>query len=569
MRIKTLTLDSIVPERHYSIKLSLYLVLRVSFRAHVQPKALYLILLRRVKGELKWGIALLNAFPKKIRIFDTTLRDGEQTPGVSLTPDNKLRIAKSLDKLGVDVIEAGFPAVSEGEMEAAKLIAKEGLRAEICNFVRGTKSDIDTALKCDTQSVHLVIPTSDLHLQYKLKKTRDEILRLVEESVQYAKDHGLIVELSAEDATRSEFNFVKEFFAKGISVGADRICPCDTVGVLTPEKSYKFFSDMSETFKDIIISAHCHDDFGMGVANSIAALRAGAHQVHATINGLGERAGNAALEEIAAALKLIYGVELSIKTELLYRTSTLVTRLTGVPVQPNKAIVGENAFAHESGIHTHAILSHPSTYEPISPEIVGVTRRLVAGKHAGSHGIRASLEKIGLHPTDKQLKEVSMRVKTLGDKGKKVTDADLMAVAEVVMGLPQARPINLEELTVVTGDRVTSTASVRLKLNDKVVSEAATGLGPVDAAINAVRKAILVVEPIHLERYHVKAITGGTDAMVEVVVRLRKGDRTATAMGVREDIVMASVEAVLSGMNVLMADYNKRGNKQKREIVTR
>jgi len=514
------------------------------------------------RGERKWGIVLLNAFPKKMRIFDTTLRDGEQTPGVSLTPENKLRIAKSLDKLGVDVIEAGFPAVSEGEMEAVRLIAKEGLEAEICSFVRGTKKDIDTALKCNAQSVHLVIPTSDLHLQYKLKKTREEILKLVEESVQYAKDHGLIVELSAEDATRSEFEFVKEFFAKGISVGADRICPCDTVGVLTPEKSYKIFSDMRKTFKDVIISAHCHDDFGMAVANSIASLRAGANQVHATINGLGERAGNAALEEIAAALKLIYGMELPIKTELLHRTSALVARLTGVPVQPNKAIVGENAFTHESGIHTHAILSHPSTYEPISPELVGVTRRLVAGKHAGSSGIRASLEKMGLNPADQQLKEISMRVKTLGDKGKKVTDADLMAVAEAVMGLPQSRPIKLEELTVVTGDRVTSTASVRLKLNNKVVSEAATGVGPVDAAIRAVRKAFLVVEPIHLERYHVKAITGGTDAMVEVVVCLRKGDKTATAMGVREDIVMASVEAVISGMNVLMADHNRRGDKQ-------
>ncbi|UCE15763.1 MAG: 2-isopropylmalate synthase [Candidatus Bathyarchaeota archaeon] len=517
---------------------------------------------RQLRANVKWGIVLLNAFPKKIRIFDTTLRDGEQTPGVSLTPENKLRIAKSLDELGVDVIEAGFPAVSKGEMEATKLIAKEGLRAEICSFVRGVEKDIDMALKCDAQSVHLVIPTSDLHLEYKLKKTREDILKLVEESVQYAKDHGLIVELSAEDATRSEFNFIKEFFAKGLSVGADRICPCDTVGILTPEKSYKFFSDMRKAFKDTIISAHCHDDFGMGVANSIAAFRAGANQVHATINGLGERAGNAALEEIAAALRLIYSVEVSIKTELLYRTSQLVARITGSPVQPNKAIVGENAFTHEAGIHTHAILAHPSTYEPISPEIVGVTRRLVAGKHSGSHGINASLEKIGLRPTDKQLKEISMRVKIVGDKGKKVTDADLMAVAEAVMGLPQTRPISLEELTVVTGDRVTSTASVRLKLNNKVVSEAATGLGPVDAAINAVRKAVLVVEPILLENYHVKAITGGTDAMVEVIVRLRKGDRTATAMGVREDIVMASVEAVLSGMNVLMTDYNKRGDKQ-------
>jgi len=504
----------------------------------------------------------LNAFPKKIRIFDTTLRDGEQAPGASLTPESKLRIAKSLDKLGVDVIEAGFPAVSEGEMEAVKLIAKEGLRAEVCSFVRGVKSDIDVALKCDTQSVHLVIPTSDLHLQYKLKKTKEGVLKIVEESVQYAKDHGLVVELSAEDATRSEFNFVKEFFAKGISTGADRICACDTVGVLTPEKSYKFFSEMRKSFTEIIISAHCHDDFGMAVANSITALRAGADQVHATINGLGERAGNAALEEIAAALRLVYGVKVPIKTELLYSTSQLVARLTGVPVQPNKAIVGENAFAHEAGIHTHAVLAHPSTYEPISPELVGVTRRLVAGKHAGSHGIKASLNKMGLYPTDEQLRETFLRVKALGDKGKSVTDADLMAIAEAVMGLPQTRPIKLEELTVVTGDRVTPTASVRLKLNEKEVSGAATGVGPVDAAINAVRKAIMVAEPIHLEHYHVKSITGGTDAMVEVIVRMRKGDRTATAMGVREDIVMASVEAVLSGMNVLMVDYKKRGSRQ-------
>jgi D-citramalate synthase len=505
----------------------------------------------------KWGIALSNNFSEKIRIFDTTLRDGEQTPGVSLTPEKKLRIAKRLDELGVDVIEAGFAAVSEGEMEAVKLIAKEGLKAEISSCSRGVKGDIDAVVESGADSVHLVIPTSDLHLQYKLKKTREEVLKITKECVQYAKDRGLIVELSAEDATRSDINFLKAVFTTGVSSGADRICPCDTVGVLTVERAYQFFSDMRETFRNVPISVHCHNDFGMAVANSIAALRAGTNQVHVTINGLGERAGNASLEEIVVALKALYGLEMSIKTELLYSTSCLVSQLTGILVQPNKAIVGENAFAHESGIHTHGVLANPSTYEPISPELVGFTRRIVAGKHAGTHGIKATLEEIGLHPTEEQLKEIFLRVKNLGDKGKKVADADLLAIAESVMGLNKAKPIQLEELTVVSGDKVTPTASIRLKLNGKDVTGAAIGVGPVDAAVNAVKKAILDVEPIHLEQYHVKSITGGTDAIVEVVVRMRKGDRTATAIGVREDIVMASIEAVLSSMNVLVTDYNK------------
>lgn len=512
-----------------------------------------------VASDEKWGVALSKNFPKKIKIFDTTLRDGEQTPGVSLTPEKKVMIAKRLDEIGVDVIEAGFAAVSEGEMAAVKLIAKEGLNAEICSCSRGIKGDIDAIIESDADSVHLVIPTSDLHLQYKLKKTKEEILRITEESVQYAKDHGLIVELSAEDATRSHIEFLKNFFTRGISAKADRICACDTVGVLTFEKSYDLFADLRKTFPNISISTHCHNDFGMAVANSIAALKAGADQVHATINGLGERAGNASLEEIVVTLKVLYGLETSIKTELLYSTSRLVSRLTGISLQPNKAIVGENAFTHESGIHTQGLLAHPSTYESIPPELVGFTRRIAAGKHAGTHGIKATLEEIGLHPTGEQLKEVFLRVKNLGDKGKKVTDADLLAITETVMDLKRIKPIQLKEVTVVSGDKVTPTASIRLNFNSKEVTGAAIGVGPVDAAINAVRKAVAVFEPIHLEQYYVKAISGGTDAMVEVIVRMRKGERTVTAIGLREDIVMASIEAVLSGMNVLTTDY--RDNK--------
>jgi D-citramalate synthase len=508
----------------------------------------------------KWGIALSNSnhFPTKIRIFDTTLRDGEQTPGVSLTPENKLRIAKRLDNFGVDVIEAGFAAVSEGEMEAVKLIAEAGLQAEICSAARGTRGDIDAVSKSGANSIHLIIPVSDLHIEAKLKKTREQVLQITRDMVKHAKDCGLIVELSAEDATRADREYLKKVFSTGIEMGADRVVACDTVGVLTPERSYEFFKDLRQSLNVPVVSVHCHNDFGMAVANTIEALRAGANQFHATINGLGERAGNASLEEIVVTLRNLYGLQLDIQMQQLYSISQLVSRLTGIYVQPNKAIVGENAFTHESGIHTQGMLAHPSMYEAIEPELVGGARRLASGKHSGSAGVKATLAAMGLAPTEEQFTEIFQRVKAIGDKGKTVTDADLLAIAESVLGLSKEKPIQLQEITVVSGNTVTATASVRLKLNEREVNGAAIGVGPVDAAINAVKKAIQEVEPINLEQYNVKAITGGTDAMVEVMVRMRKGNRTATAMGVREDIVMASMDAVLGGMNVLIA-YDGNG----------
>jgi D-citramalate synthase len=513
-------------------------------------------LLFRFECDGKWGIVLSNRFPERIRVFDTTLRDGEQTPGVSLTPENKLRIAQRLDGLGVDVIEAGFAAVSEGEMEAVKLIANSGLRAEVCSASRGVRGDIDAVAKSGADSIHLIIPVSDLHIEAKLRKTRVQVLEITRDMVRHAKETGLIVELSAEDATRADFDYLKKVFSTGIEAGADRIVACDTVGVLTPERSHKFYGDLKKSLNVPVLSVHCHDDFGMAVANTLAGLGAGANQFHATINGLGERAGNASLEEIVVSLITLYKQKLNIKTEKLYGISQFVSRLTGVYVQPNKAIVGENAFTHESGIHTQGMLADTSTYEAIAPELVGGSRRLAPGKHSGSAGIQAALADMGLAPSDEQLKEIFTRVKTVGDKGKIVTDADLLAIAESVLGLGKAKPIQLLEVTVVSGNTVTPTSSVRLKLNGKEVSGAAMGVGPVDAAINAVKKAIQEVEPILLEQYNVKAITGGTDAMVEVMVRMRKGERTATAMGVREDIVMASMDAVIGCMNVLTTDYN-------------
>ncbi len=413
-------------------------------------------------------------------------------------------------------------------MEAVKLIAQAGLKAEICSCSRGVRSDIDAVGKSGATSIHLVIPTSDIHIDWKLKKTREQVLKITEDCVKHAKDFGLIVELSAEDSTRSDRDYLKKIFTTGIAAGADRVVACDTVGVLTPEQSYEFYHDLV-TSLTVPLSVHCHNDFGMAVANSVAALRAGCSEVHCTINGLGERAGNASLEEIVVALKALYNVDAGIKTELLYSTSQLVSRLTGIQVQPNKAIVGENAFTHESGIHTQGLLENPITYEPYDPGMVGVARRISPGKHSGSHAIKASVEAMGLHPNEEQLKEIWLRVKSVGDKGKILTDSDLLAIAEAVTGLAKPKAIQLQEVTVVSGNNVTPTASVRLKVCDKEVSGAAIGVGPVDAVINAVKRAVLETEPIVLEQYHVKSITGGTDAMVEVVVRMRKADKNSNS----------------------------------------
>jgi D-citramalate synthase len=499
-----------------------------------------------------WGIALLAKFKDQVRFLDTTLRDGEQTPGVSLTPKKKLEISLALDDLGVDVIEAGFAAVSEGEVEALKLVASQGLKAEICSAARGIKRDIDAAIDCDVDSVNIIIPTSDLHIEQKLGKTREEILETVAESIVYAREHGLKTELSAEDGSRTDPSYMKRVMETALENGVDRIALCDTVGTLTPERAYDWLNAMRSAFGDAFLSFHGHNDFGLATSNSLAALTAGADQVHTTINGVGERAGNASLEEVAVALKVLYGVGTRIRTEKLYETSQLVSRLMGVPVQPNKAIVGANAFSHESGIHTHAVLRNPLTYEAITPELVGAARSLVSGKHAGSAGLWRSLRDMGLKPSEAEFKEVMALVKAKGDNGERVTDADLMSLAWEVMKIKNAVPLRLEEFIVTTGNNITPTSSVRIRLYDETFLEAATGNGPVDATLNAVSKAIDPSQRAKLDTYHVEAITGGTDARVNVEIRLRRGERVVTSKAVSEDIVMASVDAFLRGMNVLI-----------------
>ena len=492
------------------------------------------------------GIALFG----KVRLLDTTLRDGEQTPGVSLTQEEKVSIARHLDALGLDVIEAGSAVTSEGERKTMKAVAEEGLRAEICSYVRARTGDVDLALDCDVDSIHLVVPVSDLHIRSKLRSDREKVLRSAVTVTEYAKDHGLLVELSGEDASRADEGYLTLLYRAGIDAGADRLCFCDTVGVLVAEKAFEIFSRLSEL--PAPLSVHCHDDFGLATANTVAALRGGASMAHVTVNGIGERGGNTSLEEVVMTLESLYGIKTEIQCQELYTLSRLVSRLTGIPVAPNKAIVGENAFTHEAGIHVHGLLADTSTYEPIHPETVGRKRRIVLGKHAGRSSVELALRELGIECTEGELAEILSRVKELGDKGKRVTDADLQTIAEIVLSIQKEPKVKLNEFTIVSGNHATPTASVRMAVNGTEILEAGTGVGPVDAAINAIRRAISGVRDVRLEEYHVDAVTGGTNALVEVWVTMAMGDRSITARGAGADIIMASVEAVLEGINRLM-----------------
>jgi 2-isopropylmalate synthase len=502
--------------------------------------------------------------PRFIKILDTTLRDGEQTPGVSLTLEDKIEIAQQLNKLGVDIIEAGFPSSSEGERKVVKEIKKLGLTSKVCALSRCTKKDIDAALECDVDLIHVFIPTSPVQMKYAVNMTPEQVLSSAVESIQYVKKHGVTCEFSPMDATRTETPFLREICKAAQDAGMDSLNVPDTVGCMIPRTTFELFKDL-KSFIKVPISAHCHNDFGLAVANSLAAVEAGADQVHTAINGLGERAGNAALEEIVTTLHVVYGYKTNVNTRLLYSTSRMVSSLSGVSVQVNKAIVGENAFAHESGIHTRGVTEQPLTFEPISPELVGRTRKLVAGKLAGTRGIQAELNEIGIHPTDAQLTEIVQRVKELGDKGKMVTDADLIALTSAVMGqvIGEEKIVDLCDMAVVTGIKVIPTASVRLTLDGKEYVAAETGVGPVDAVLKAIQKLTSNLEKIRLSEYRLEAITGGSNAVAEVVIKVEdeKGN-IVSARAAREDIVMASVEAMINGKNKCLLKNRNQGKKQ-------
>jgi len=490
-------------------------------------------------------------FVNNLRFLDTTLRDGEQTPGVSLNPDQKFEIASSLSDIGIDVIEAGSAAASDGEREAIRRIADAGLAPEICTFVRALRLDIDFAADCNADAIHLVIPVSDLHIAKKMRKTRDEVVAMALDAVEYAKDRGLIVELSGEDSSRADQQFLRALFASGVEHGADRLCFCDTVGLLTPEKCAEYIPPLAKLAP---LSIHCHDDLGFALTNTMAALKSGASCVHVTVNGLGERAGNTPFEEVVMALEVLYGYKTRILKEKIYPLSSLVSRHTGVPLAVNKAIVGEMAFTHESGIHAHGVIREPSTYESVKPEMVGRKRRIVLGKHSGTASVEAALEEMKYKAEPPQVKEIVKRIKQLGDDGKRVTDADLMAVADAVLAIECKPVIRMRQFTANSGSHMIPTASVTLEVNGVEMTGAATGNGPVDAAMQVLRKCVSDVADIRLEEYHVDAIRGGTDALVEVTVRLSKDGKIITSRGARTDIIMASVEAMIAGMNRLLRD---------------
>ncbi|MGQ9720255.1 MAG: 2-isopropylmalate synthase [Candidatus Jordarchaeum sp.] len=506
--------------------------------------------------------------PDKVLVFDTTLRDGEQTPGVSFTVNEKKIIAERLAKLGVNIIEAGMPVVSKGEEKAIREIVKLGLNTEICALTRTNLKEIDLAIDCGVDRVHTFIATSDLHLKEKLKMTREQALNSAVEAVSYTKEHGLKVEFSAEDATRSDLNFLKEIYGEVGKAGVNVINIPDTVGCTTP-RAYAYLTKqlMSVVKSDVIISVHTHNDFNLAVANSLAAVEMGAKQIHVAVNGIGERAGNASLEEAVMSLIALYGISTSIKTEHIFETSKLIENLSGIKIPPNKAIVGDNAFRHESGIHAHAVLVDPRTYEPITPEVIGRKRSeqeislssIVVGKHTGRHSLKAKLDGYGYIYSNEQFEEIMRRIKELGDKGKNVTDIDLQVIADDIIGRvsEEEQFLKLKELLVVTGLHITPTATVRIEVGqeEKLVSD--MGVGPVDAACNALQKAVKAFGEISLVEYNLEAITGGTEALGFVTVKIKDHkNKFYIARAANEDIVSASVQALINAVNRKLA-YDK------------
>ncbi|OPY31022.1 MAG: 2-isopropylmalate synthase [Methanomassiliicoccales archaeon PtaU1.Bin124] len=502
-------------------------------------------------------LALLDTVPEHVMILDTTLRDGEQTPGVALSIDDKIKIATALAELGVDVIEAGFPMTSAGERESMRKIADLKLGSRICGLARCNKADIDAALDCKLDYVHTFIATSDLHLTHKLRMTREQVKAKAIEAIEYAKSHGLTVEFSCEDGTRTDLAFLKEMHQAVQQAGVDKINLPDTVGTMSPPAMEELVKQLMTVTK-VPLSIHCHNDFGLAVANSLAAVRQGAKQVHVCVNGMGERCGNASLEEIVMGLTAFYGTKTNVVMNRIGYTSKMVSRLTGIPIPDNKPIVGNHAFAHESGIHVHGVLKNPATYEAFSPELVGMRRNIVVGKHSGAHSIREKLSQYGMELTEPQLTDVLEKVKRLAESGKEVDDAELVALASHVLGqsVRSRHKITLKEFTVFTGLNITPTSTVVIELDGETRRSSNIGIGPVDAALNAIKAA--VSDKISLVEYRLSAITGGSDALCEVSVKLQLNDEKALSIGksIGTDIVLTSVDATIEAIDRLYSRKN-------------
>lgn len=488
-------------------------------------------------------------FPVRVNIFDTTLRDGEGTPGVNFTLEEKVEIAKALDALGVALIEAGSPVTSKAERETFKRIVELGPQAKICGLARVLLEDIEACAECDIDRVHVFIATSDTHLRYKLRMTEDEALEKTVRAVELAKSHGLQCEFSCEDATRTPLNRLKTFYQAAEDAGADIINIPDTLGVMEPEAMINLVTDIREAVK-IPISLHCHNDFGLAAVNSLAGVKAGAEQVHVTVNGLGERAGNASLEQVVAALEMIYKVSTGINLSLLTRTSRIVQKYSLVNLPPNYPIVGENAFTQETGIHVHGVIARKETYEPFPPELVGQKRRITIGKSTGHHAIELFLQKSGIEFNQMQMREIVNRVREIVAVKKKIADKEVLLIAkDVIRGLEKEEPVKLVDLLVKTGT-ISPTAKVALKLQDKTVEAESGGVGPVDSSAKAIMSAL--GEQFHLAKYELEAISGGADSLCQVMTVMEdmKGN-TSIGFAIGPDIVKTSVEAMIESINQL------------------
>jgi 2-isopropylmalate synthase len=499
--------------------------------------------------------------PDKIIIFDTTLRDGEQTPGANLNVDEKLQIARHLELLNVDVIEAGFPFSSPGDFAAVQAVAREIRGPQVAGLARAFEKDIDACWEAVKEAtnprIHTFISTSDIHLKHQMRKGRAEVLEMAVAAVKHATRYTANVEFSAMDASRSDLEYVAQVFTAVIKAGATTVNFPDTVGYAVPEEfgaKIKYLMEHIPNIHRAVLSVHCHNDLGLAVANTLAAIAHGVRQAEVTINGLGERAGNASLEEVVMTLatrKDLYQYYTEIVTQYISPASRLTSKLTGVPVQPNKAIVGANAFAHESGIHQDGVLKEASTFEIMTPTTVGIKKSLlVLGKLSGRHAFKNKLQEMGYYLPDEELNRVFKRFKELADLKKKIFDEDLVSLVEtesIYKSVPEH--FRLIELVVLTGTTVKPNATVKLEMGGEVKTLSTFGDGPIDAAYRAITE--LAKSKCSLLKFSVSSITGGTEALGEVSVRLEDEGHIVTGQGVDPDVVTASARAYINGLNRL------------------
>ena len=503
-----------------------------------------------------------------IRIFDTTLRDGEQSPGCSMNLEEKLQLARQLERLGVDIIEAGFPIASEGDFESVQAIAVALRDTTICGLARTSSADIERAGqaldKARSPRIHTFIATSDIHLEHKLKMSREQVLEEVNRAVRQARDFCDDVEFSAEDATRSDRDYLVEVFKTAIAAGASTCNVPDTVGYTQPEEYAALMRYLIENVPGsdkAVYSVHCHDDLGLAVANSLAAVLAGARQVECTVNGIGERAGNTSMEEVVMALKtrpdVFHDLDTKIRAPEIYSSSRMLATVIGVPVPPNKAIVGDNAFAHEAGIHQDGVLKAAITYEIMTPQSIGrPSNELVLGKHSGRHAFGDRLKELGFEIEGEEFQAAFRRFKDLADKKKTIYNEDLEAiVADSVIGLEQR--FELVDLSILSGTFAQPTATLSIKIDGEIQKATAVGIGPVDAIFKAI--ADLSEAKSELERFQVNAITGGMDALGEVSVTLSEDGRRVIGHGAHPDIMVASAKAYLHALNKISWHKGRRG----------